>query len=312
MKILAYNDVDPMEVLQLNLLGRDAVFSPESVAALRRADPRVFPWLTLNALERGSVAGQVGAFRLPVVSTEGESQVGGVWGFVVRPDVRRREVCVALLEELHARMRAEGIRFSVVFIDPQSTGRRVFARHGYRELHSPGSAFARWQTAYQPTRLSAGLAGPAGYERVEFLFSEIAGESLGFSRRPAPFPPLRAVNPGHLWMFGQAGEAAGYALAHTDRSVLKVSHLLLKAGVNVAEAVAALTANLRASFVHVEINHPTEYSDLQRGGYRLNRRANGILLICPLYPGLTVKDAQQLFGVTTGQFMFSRLDVVGP
>ena len=312
MNILAYNDVDPFEVLNLNLLGRDVVFTPETAAALRRSDQRIFPWLTLNAVERGSVTGQVGAFRLAMVSIEGRMDVGCAWGFVMRPDVKSREPGEGLLEELHARMRAERLSFSVVFANPRMPEFRAFGRLGYRRLHSPGSAFARWHTAYQPTRLSAGPAGPDGCERVERLFSAIAEPYLGFSRRPSPFPPLRAVNPGHVWIIRQAGEAVGFALAHTDQSVLKVSQVVLQPGTNAAEAVAALAGNLRAGYVQVEVNRPAEISDLRRAGFQLNRPSNGSLMICPLDPGLTVADARRLFAAGTERFLFSRLDVQGP
>lgn len=312
MKILAYNDVDPFEVLQLNLLERGVVFTPETALALRRSEPRIFPWLTLNAVERGVITGQIGAFRQPMASMRGNVEVGSVWGFVVRGGLKARGPGAVLLEELHGRMRSAGLSFAVAFAKHQSSAYRLFVRMGYRELHWPGYAFARWGTAYQPTRLSAGLAGPGGYELVERLFSEIAGACLGFSRRPIPFPPLRAADQRHIWVFRQAGEMVGYGLAQPDQSVLNVGQMVLKPGVNAAEAVSALAANLRVNFVQVEVNRPGEMDDLGRAGYRLVRPAGGVLMIRPLFPSQQVEDLGGLFAAGTDRFLFSLLDVLEP
>jgi hypothetical protein len=43
MKILEYNDVDPLQVLNLTLLALDFPLTPEHAAHIRRTDPRLFP-----------------------------------------------------------------------------------------------------------------------------------------------------------------------------------------------------------------------------------------------------------------------------
>jgi len=76
MKILEYNDVDPLSVLHLTMLALDFPFTPEHAAHIRRTDPRPFPCLTVNAVEDDQVLGQVGVFRLPMISTNGREDVG--------------------------------------------------------------------------------------------------------------------------------------------------------------------------------------------------------------------------------------------
>lgn len=73
MKVLAYDDVDPLQVLHLTLLALDFPLTPEHAAYIRRTDPRPFPGFTVNAVEADVVLGQVGVFRLPMISTEGRT-----------------------------------------------------------------------------------------------------------------------------------------------------------------------------------------------------------------------------------------------
>ena len=51
MKILEYNDVDPLQVLNFTMLALDFPFTPEHAMHIRRTDPRPFPCLTVNAVE---------------------------------------------------------------------------------------------------------------------------------------------------------------------------------------------------------------------------------------------------------------------
>ena len=80
MKILDYDDVNPLQVLHLTMLALNFPFAPEHAVHIRQTDPRPFPCFTVNAVDatRDVVLGQVGVFRLPMISTEGREDVGGV------------------------------------------------------------------------------------------------------------------------------------------------------------------------------------------------------------------------------------------
>ena len=62
MKILNYNNVNPLQVLHLTTLALDFPFPPEHVAHIRHTDPRPLPCVTVNAVENDLVLGQVGVF----------------------------------------------------------------------------------------------------------------------------------------------------------------------------------------------------------------------------------------------------------
>src|SRR5512143_495397 len=106
MKILEYNDVDPLKVVYLTQLALDCALTPEMAVRIRQTDPRPFPCLAIYAVEDEAVLGQVGIFRLPMISTEGREDVGGIWAVSTHPRHAGRGVASRLLEEAHTRMRA--------------------------------------------------------------------------------------------------------------------------------------------------------------------------------------------------------------
>src|SRR5512143_1014193 len=180
MKILEYNDVDPLSVLHLTMLALDFPFTLEHAAHIRRTDPRPFPCFTVNAVEEDVVLGQVGVFRLPLISLEGREDAGGVWAVSTHPQHARRGIASALLDEAHARMRAAGLRFSTLGTNRHGVGYQLYQKHGYVDMQVWATALAHWETAHQPTRLRAQPLSTAGYDFVEKLFENIASDYLGF------------------------------------------------------------------------------------------------------------------------------------
>jgi len=309
MKILEYNDVDPLQVLHLTMLALDFPFTPEHAAHIRRTDPRPFPFFTLNAVEDDMVLGQVGVFRLPMISTNGREDVGGVWAVATHPAHSGRGVASALLEEAHTRMREAGLRFSTLGTNRYRTAYKLYQEHGYEDMQVHATALAKWETAHQPTRLCVQPVGLDGYEFVEKLFADIAQEYLGFTWRHTPFARLRMVDLSDLWILKENGHPIGYAFVHTDQSMLKISNLTLKLGVDATEAVAAVTAELKSSYVQVKITRPIEIASLRRAGYQVAHPTWGAFMVKSLTPDVTVEDARRHFGIGTDRFLISWLDV---
>ena len=112
MKIVEYDRADPLGVLHLNLLSLGYVLAPERVALGRQLDQRPFPFFALYALEDETVAGQVGVYRLPMVTIDGPEDVGGICAMCTRPGFARRGLASRLMDEAHVYMRSAGLRFS--------------------------------------------------------------------------------------------------------------------------------------------------------------------------------------------------------
>jgi len=317
MKILEYNDVDSMSVLHLTMLALEFPFTPEHAAHIRRTDPRPFPCLTLNAVEDDQVLGQVGVFRLPMISIEGREDVGGVWAVSTHPAHSGRGIASALLEEAHTRMRDAGLRFSTLGTNRYRTAYKLYQQQGYEDMRVHVTALTNWETAHQPTRLRAQPVsvvlskskGADGYDFVEKLFADLAQDYFGFTWRHTPFAPLRRVALKDIWILMENSRPVGYALVDVSPSLLKISNLVLRMGVDAAEAVAAVTAEIRSAYVRVKITRPSEVAGLRRAGYLIAHPTWGAFMVKPLVPDVTVDDARRLFGIGTDRFLLSWLDL---
>ena len=309
MRILEYDDVDPLKAMIVPQLALDFALTPELVAHIRQSDPRPFPCLAIYAVEDDAVLGQVGIFRLPMMSTGGRQDVGGIWAVSTHPQYAGRGVASLLLDEAHARMRQAGLRFSTLGTNRYRVAYKLYRQHGYEETNVLAKALARWETAHQPTRLRAEPPGPGGHDLVEQIFMTIAGEYLGFSWRHTPFAPLRRVNLSDIWILRENTRIVGYALAHMDQTMLTISNLLLKPEIDPAEAIAAVAADLKSGYIQVSISRPLEISSLQRAGYHVAHPTWGGFMIKPLVPEVTVEDARHLYGIGTDRFLISWLDV---
>lgn len=310
MKIVEYNDVDPLKVWHVTQLALDFTLTPELAAQIRQTDPRPFPCLGLYAVEEDMVLGQVGIFRLPMISTEGREDVGGIWAVSTHPQYAGRGVASRLLDEAHARMTQAGLRFSTLGTDRYRIAHRLYRQHGYEETNVWATALARWETAHQPTRLRAQPVGPEGYDFVEHTFSNIAANYLGFAWRHTPFSRLRrVVNLKDTWILQVKNRVVGYALTHADQTILNISNLALQRGIDAVEAIAAITAELKSAYIQVKVSRPIEITSLREAGFHVAHPNWEGFMVKPLIPEVTFEDAQKLFGIGTDQFLISWLDV---
>ncbi len=309
MKIVEYNEVDPLKALFVSKLALDFALTPELAAHIRQTDPRPFPCLAIYAVEDGEVLGQVGIFRLPMISTEGREDVGGLWAVSTHPHYSGRGVASALIEEAHARMREAGLRFSTLGTDRYRVAHKLYRQHGYTETNVWVTALADWETAHRPTRLRAEPPGPEGYNLIEQIFMDIAKDYLGFAWRHTPFARLRRVDLTDVWVLRENARIVGYALAHPDQTMLTISNFVLQPGIDAAEAIAAVAAQLKSGYVQVNASRPCEIASLKRAGYQVANPTWGGFMIKPLVPEVTIEDAYRLFGIGTDRFLISWLDV---
>lgn len=309
MKILDYSDVDPLQVLNLTMLALNFPFTPEHAEHIRRTDPRPFPCLTINAIEDDRVLGQAGVLRLPMISTEGREDVGGIWAVSTHPQHAGRAIASALLEEAHARMREAGLRFSSLCTSRYRRAYKWYRQHGYVDMNIWATAVAHWELAHQPTRLRARPANQEGFEFVEKIFNDLASQYLGFAWRHQPFARLRdKVSVDNLWILWEDREPVGYVFASRENLLLEINIQILRMDIDASEVVAAVVSNLKASYIKVTMSRPSDIAGLQRAGWQITHPTWDAFMVKPLLPDLTVDNARRLFGIGTDRFLISWLD----
>jgi GNAT superfamily N-acetyltransferase len=309
MKILEYDQVDPLQVLHVTLLALDFPFTPERAAEIRRTDPRPFACFTVNAVEDETVLGQVGVYRLPMVSTKGREDLGGVWAVSTHPAYSGRGVASMLLDEAHKRMREAGLRFSTLGTERSAISHKLYTKHGYVDMNVWATAFNTWERAHQPTRLRVEHPGPEGYDFLEKLFDWLARDYLGFAWRHKPFARLRErVSLENIWVVWENSEPAGFLFAYKDDVLLRVNVQLLRPGINAAEAVASVVSQIKSCYVQVSLSRPSDMISLRNAGYRVAQPSWGAFMVKPLTPDVTIEDARRLFGIGSDRFLISWLD----
>lgn len=309
MNILEYNDVDPLQVLNLTMLALDFPFTPEHAAHIRRTDPRPFPCLTINAVEDGKVLGQVGVFRLPMISIQGREDVGGLWAVSTPPQHAGRGIASVLLEDAHSRMRDAGLRFSTLSANRYRRAHQLYRQHGYVDMNVWATALARWELAHQPTRLHARPAGQEGFEFIEKIFTDLAGEYVGFAWRHTPFARLRdKVSLDDIWTIWKDRTPVGFVFTSREGLLLKISLQILRMDIDALEAVAAVTSNLKASYVRVTMSRPSDFTSFRRAGWQTTHATRDAFMVKPLLAELTISDARRLFDIGTDRFLISWLD----
>ena len=312
MKIVEYDDVDPLEVLHLNLLCLGFTLTPERAAMIRRLDPRPFPFLALYAVEDKTVTGQVGVFRLPMISTEGPEDVGGVWAVSTHPAFSHRGTATLLLDEAHARMRAAGLRYSTLGTSRYRVAHLLYRQQEYEDIFVSASVLAHRETARRETSLRAERARADQLHLADELFEQVAANRLGFARRHSHFfaslVEMGDLNVNEIWLLWEGSRLVGYAIARVPESVLIVSDLVLHDAINPAQVVASLVKETTALYVQVRVNRPSELASWQQAGYELAQADWGTFMIKPLIPGVTPEDARRLLGIGTDRFMISWMD----
>lgn len=312
-RIAEYDDVDPLQVLHINLLCLDFALTPELVAVIRRMDPRPFPFFAVYAVAGRAVAGQVGVFRLPVVSAAGAEEVGGVWAIAIHPAWRKRGVAALLLDETHARMAAAGLRFSTLGANRYQVAHTLYKKQGYRDLATL-TRYVLGPRTLLPAQpgLRAEAVGADRLALADRLFEQIARGRLGFARRHTPFFPflhaLSYLSAQDLWLLWQGEEAVGYAAA-AHNGLLRVKNLLLADGVDALGAVSALAQATDARYIQARLDTPGYVAGFAQAGFQITGQRWGTLLVKPLAADATIEEFRRRYGLDDGRFLVSSLDV---
>jgi GNAT superfamily N-acetyltransferase len=313
MKIFEYDDVDPSGVLYLNLISLSYSLTQERVALIRRLDPRPLPYFAVYAIEDGIVAGQVAVYRLPMMTSEGPEDVGGVCAVCTHPAFSRHGIAGRLLAEVHSRMLAAGLRFSTLGTARHLAAYTLYQRQGYEAVFTASSTFVSFESVQRESSLRAEPADVQHLPLADALFERVAINRLGFAPRHPGFLPMLVatgdVAADAVWLLWQGNEVAGYAVAALSQPVLRIDHLLVAEGIDAAAAVAAVGQSAACAYAQVRVDHPSVAQSLRRAGFPATRANWSTFMVKPLAPDVTAADARRLFGIGTEQFMISAIDV---
>lgn len=317
MKIVPYDDVDPFDVLDLNVLCFNFALTPQLVAKIRRLDRRPFPFFALYAIDQGRLLGQVGVFRVPLMTAQGPLDAGAIWAMCTHPAYSRQGIGSALIWEAHRRMRAAGLPFSTLGTSRHWVAHSFYRHHGYLDLANFASALAHQDALPEDagSQLTVRQATHADLPPANDLFSRVAVGKTGFSRRQDDFLEMMIevgdiLSLDQLRMICLGQDLVGYAAVRDSAALLAINNFLLRDDISIVDAAATLLRSAGAPYIRIVTNNHSPYLDqLRSAGFRVTTSPLDVTMIKPLQETMTLDQLYQLFDVASGRFMMSGFDV---
>ncbi len=177
----------------------------------------------LFAVRDGAVLSRAVGLDITLTTRSRDEPLLGIADVVTRPDSLGRGFAPLLIEELHRRARARGIRWAALWTHRTWSAHRGYERLGYRDAYSPAFLLKRVPAvpppdppenyALRPCRLlDAAL--------LDSLFDRASARRVGFVRRPprafeARFR-LGHRRPNTVHLLLHRGEPTGYTVLDAD------------------------------------------------------------------------------------------------
>ena len=312
-QILTYDQVDPLEVLHLNLVALEYALTPQRLALVRRLDPRPFPFFALYAVLDGALAGQVSVYRLPVVTVDGPEDVGGISAVCTHPAYARQGIAARLIEEAHQHMRRARMRFSTLGTSAYRGAYHLYRHLGYEDVLRAGLASAPREVAVSSGDLTARPAELGEISLADGLYQRLAPGKIAFTRRPDGFlgsmTEIGEIDPHSLWLIFTGGILCGFARVSLAQTVLRVYDMFLAGGVSPVQAVAALAFSAQADYISLELFHPWILRSLGETGYHLSPAGWGVFMAKSLILGLPASDLGELLDIGSDRFIMWSVDI---
>jgi len=190
-RILGFEEIPAAllsQVASLNWSDNDPPFDLRAFRKARALGHPYAPYFGLLAVENGQVLSQVVVERPRLTTGTGTEAFSGIAGVVTRPDAQGRGLCSRLLEEVHRRERAQGLRWAFLWTRRSWRAHRIYERLGYRDVYSPPTALREVRRASNP-RLRPGYSIRTATLRdagaLESILEESTRGRLGFVPRSA-------------------------------------------------------------------------------------------------------------------------------
>jgi GNAT superfamily N-acetyltransferase len=276
----------------------------DRVNRIRVRGERFLRYASLHAVDRGVPVARVGSTRVTFVPIVGEAEtICGITDVITRSDALRRRFATRLIEESHARARAEGVRWAFLWTHRAWSAHHLYERLGYRDLYSPALVTRRPSAAARPSsrpvRLRAARSGDAA--RLERLFAEASEDRVGFSRRPRGWFStvfrLGWRTPGSFRLAYSEGRMVGYVHLSLDRFDLVSREVVVPDPAHRGPLLDAIERTGRGRWIGIRSTTFLRDAarEVARHGYDRVPYDHAVMMACPLR-SVDRSDWQQLAG----------------
>jgi predicted acetyltransferase len=312
--VVTYDEVDPEDVLMLNLFCFGWPVTEEAVKLLRRSDRRYSKYFGLYGLnEEGRAVSQVLVLHIKTRTKDGRELVAGIQGVATLPGYSHRGYATAVMRRAHQFLREAGIRLSFLETSASLVAHGLYEKLDYSTITTfcRGLRVANRKPAGSPPRLNK--YEPKYAAAVDRLFAQQTRGALGFVyRQPRYLNIATEAYPSladKIWVAISAGRVIGYVRATSEGGCA-----------NVEELVAADDSSRKSVLEAVEMKFKPKHLSLsrqidggmtrfyERQGFKIEAPGWGRVMARSLDRSLSGRDIADLYGVNEGRFVLYSVD----
>lgn len=312
MKILEYDEVDWQQVLELNLIGFDWYLTPDLVKNILKADKRVPKYYAIYGVEKEEVLGQLGILIDETQTTNGVEKIGYLWTLCTKPTAFRRGVATELIEEAHARILGDDVRYSFLGTQRSLIAYNLFRKFGYSDLIDSNMGF-KVCAEQEHNKINIVFSTEYDEKMIIDIFSQYSQNLLGFVHRPNNFISIRKA---WGWMpldligvFRKNDKLIGYVLGLKEGEIVKIRELCCLNSEDVSGCIKALEVQLKPKHILFNfISRNNIINNLVNNGFNFFNPTLSVYMIKDLKSKQKIDQIQRIYGIGKDEFQMTSID----
>ena len=313
MKILHYDEVDPIEVFQLNINALWWSLTPARVETYIKYDNRWSDDTFLYMVHKGKVVSQVMGLRIPTKTVDGEEMALGVAGVATHPAYQRQGFSTILMEELHERSRKEGIRTSFLFTRASFYAYNLYKKLGYRDISGFPKCTKRFNNKKKPKKSVLRKFRKKDVAELDKVFKQFSRDLYGHVLRQKKYFGWRFKISETLKDLLRVVETdkgiGGYILKRPSGKDLFVEEFVIPSKRTTDRVFNELERQEKGDYITAfPLAGRKQEEYIEARGYTMDMLSWGRCMAAPLAKNLTYKQLWRLYQINEGKFCILPLD----
>ncbi len=313
MKILHYDEVDPLEAFQLNINALWWGLTPTRVETYIKYDDRWSDDTFLYTVDKGKITSQVMGLRIPTKTLDGEETVLGVAGVATHPAHKRKGHSTILMKRLHERSREEGMRMAFLLTRASFVAYNLYKKFGYRDMAGFPKCAKKFDRKKKPKKSILRKFKKKDVVDLDGVFKRFSRELYGHVLRQEKYFGWRLRISDSLKDMISVIETEdgvrGYIVKRSSGKDLFVEEIVIPSKRIMDRVFNELERQEKGDYINVFPLAGREQEDyIESRGYRMDRLSWGRCMVAPLVNNLTYKEIWRLYQVNEGKFCLLELD----
>lgn len=310
MEFKTYNEVDPEQVLDLNLACFGWLLDRRTVKRVRNYDPYCPEWFAYYLTDGDDIKAQVGATYPKIKTSEGVMTVGFIWGVGTLPIYARQGLSKKLMNRVHEQMEEDGVDLFIL-----STWSGLVAHSLYEKLGYVDITEFEWGIRKGHKWKKNEIRTVVRKHKIndwERLYKESSRNCYGFVLRYPNY--LRARRSwddriiSHSCTFMKDATAVGYALINVDQKRLNVMEMFCPDMKYYKDCLIALENEFPKPYVSRSMHGRADISKAFEDFGIQTQIGYGTLMTRWSKKKTGAKELKKLMGIDKGMFQATGLD----